>query len=61
VTADFFAESADELRFQRGTQTYLWVLPLISTLGMKNGSEKVFGSGYNVLPIWKKRLDARTL
>jgi hypothetical protein len=51
----------DELLFQRGTQTYLWALPLINTLGMKNGSEKVFGAGYNVLPIWKKRLDAKTL
>ena len=39
----------DELLFQRATQTYLWALPLINTLGMKNGSEKVFGSGYNVL------------
>lgn len=28
---------------------------------MKSGSEKVFGSGYNVLPVWKKRLDAKTL
>src|SRR5262245_6275636 len=51
----------DELLFQRATQTYLWALPLINTLGMKEGSEKVFGGGYNVLPIWKKRLDAKTL
>ena len=51
----------DELLFQRATQTYLWALPLINTLGMKYGSEKVFGDGYNVLPIWKKRLDAKTL
>ena len=51
----------DELLFQRATQTYLWALPLINTLGMKFGSEKVFGSGYNVLPIRKKRLDAKTL
>src|ERR1035441_3915330 len=28
---------------------------------MKSGSEKVFGSGYNVLPIWKRSLDAKTL
>ena len=47
--------------FQRATQTYLWALPLINTLGMKFGSEKVFGAGYNVLPVWKKRLDAKTL
>ena len=51
----------DELLFQRATQTYLWALPLINTLGMKVGSEKVFGAGYNVLPIWKQRLDAKTL
>ena len=51
----------DELLFQRATQTYLWALPLLNTLGMQVGSEKVFGAGYNVLPIWKKRLDAKTL
>jgi hypothetical protein len=49
----------DELLFQRATQTYLWALPLINTLGMKTGSEKLFGVGYNILPIWKQRLDAR--
>ena len=36
-------------------------MPLINTLGMQVGSEKAFGAGYNVLPIWKKRLDAKTL
>jgi len=51
----------DELLFQRATQTYLWAMPLINTLGMKVGSEEKFGAGYNVLPIWKKRLDAKTL
>ena len=28
---------------------------------MKEGSEAKFGKGYNVLPIWKKRLSAKTL
>jgi hypothetical protein len=51
----------DELLFQRAVQTYLWAMPLINTMGMKDGSEKVFGAGYNVLPIWKKRLSAETL
>jgi hypothetical protein len=51
----------DELLFQRAIQTYLWAMPLINTLGMQVGSEKTFGAGYNVLPIWKKRLDAKTL
>ena len=51
----------DELEFQQATQAYLWALPLINTLGMKFGSEKVFGAGYNILPIWKERLDPKTL
>src|ERR1043165_9897359 len=51
----------DELIVQRATQTYLWALPLINTLGMQVGSEKTFGAGYNVLPIWKQRLSAKTL
>ena len=51
----------DELLFQRATQAYLWAMPLINTLGMQVGSEKTFGAGYNVLPIWKKRLDAKTM
>jgi hypothetical protein len=50
----------DELLFQRATQAYLWALPLINTLGMKNASEKTFGAGYNVLPLWKERVSAKT-
>jgi hypothetical protein len=57
-TAETSKVLKDELLFQRATQTYLWALPLINTLGMKFGSEKVFGAGYNVLPVRKKRLDA---
>jgi hypothetical protein len=34
----------EELLFQRAVQTHLWALPLINTLGMKVGSEKVFGA-----------------
>ena len=50
----------DELLFQRACQVYLWALPLINTLGMQRGSEAAFGKGYDVLPVWKGRLDART-
>ena len=60
-TAETAQTLRDELLFQRATQTYLWALPLINTLGMQVGSEKVFGKGYNVLPVFKKRLDAKTL
>jgi hypothetical protein len=51
----------DELLFQRATQIYLWAMPLINTLGMQVGSEETFGAGYNVLSIWKQRLNAKTL
>ncbi|GLS28631.1 Uncharacterized conserved protein [Mesorhizobium albiziae] len=51
----------DELTFQRAVQTYLWALPALNMYGMKEGSEAKFGKGYNVLPIFKKRLNAKTL
>jgi len=51
----------DELLFQRAVQTYLWSLPALNMYGMKEGSEKIFGKGYNVLPIFKDRLNAKTL
>jgi len=50
-----------ELEFQQATQASLWAMPLINTLGMKFGSEKVFGAGCNILPVWKERLDPKTL
>jgi hypothetical protein len=61
ATADTAQTLRDELLYHRATQTYLWALPLINTLGMQVGSQKTFGEGYNVLPVWKKRLDAKTL
>ena len=60
-TPDAAAALTDELLFQRATQAYLWAMPLINTMGMKVGSEEKFGAGYHVLPIWKKRLSAKTL
>ena len=54
-------ELKDELLFERGVQAYLWALPALNMYAMKEGSEKVFGGGYNVLPIFKERLNAKTL
>ena len=51
----------DELLFQRGVQSYLWALPAINMWAMKQASEARFLSGYNVLPVWKERLNAKTL
>jgi hypothetical protein len=50
-----------ELLFERGVLAYLWALPVLNMYGMKEGSEKVFGKGYNVLAIFKERLNAKTL
>src|SRR5215469_17952977 len=51
----------DELYYQRAVFAYMTMLPALNTIGMKDGSEKAFGAGYNVLPIWKQRMDAKTL
>jgi hypothetical protein len=51
----------DEMVYQYAVQSYLWSLPILNMYGMKEGSEAKFGKGYNVLPIWKKRLNAKTL
>src|SRR5262245_5040757 len=60
-TPDAAAQLADELLYQRAVQSYLWALPIINMWAMKEASEKTFGNGYNVLPIWKSRLNAKTL
>jgi hypothetical protein len=59
-TKDAAAMLDDELYFQRATQVYLWALPAVNIMAMKEGSEKVYGAGYNVLPVWKERLNAKT-
>src|SRR5262245_37366825 len=55
------ASLRDELLYTRAVQAYLWAMPLLNLYGMKEGSEHRFGKGYHLLPIWKRRLDARTL
>jgi len=55
------AELKDELMFQRAVQTYIWAIPALNMYSMKEGSEKTFGKGYNILPIFKERLNAKTL
>ena len=50
----------DELYYQRAVHAYMTMLPALNTIGMRDGFEKAFGAGYNVLPIWKDRMDSRT-
>jgi hypothetical protein len=40
-------------------QVYLGALPAVNMIGMRDGSEAKFGAGYNVLPVWKRRMDAK--
>jgi len=55
------AKLKDELFFQRAVQSYIWALPALNIYAMKEASEKKFGAGYNIMPIWKERLNAKTL
>lgn len=49
----------DELFYQRAIQSYISMQPAMNVIGMRDGSEEAFGAGYNVLPIWKERMDSR--
>jgi hypothetical protein len=60
ATKESAGKLMDELVYQRGVQSYLWSLPAVSMRAMQEASEKTFGKGYNVLPIWKQRLSAKT-
>jgi hypothetical protein len=51
-------ELVDELLFQRAVQVYIAALPAVNMLSMRDGSEAAFGAGYNVLPVWKDRMNA---
>ncbi|WP_248447911.1 DUF1254 domain-containing protein [Sinorhizobium meliloti] len=50
----------DELYYQRAIHAYITMLPALNVIGMRDGSEATFGKGYNILPIWKDRMDSRT-
>jgi hypothetical protein len=45
----------------RGVQAYLATLPALNMIGLRDGSQSQFGAGYEVLPIWKGRMNAKTL
>ena len=51
----------DEMLFHRSTQVLQWSLPAMTLWAMKKGSEKQFGEGSHVFPIWKDRLTSDTL
>ncbi|WP_434318663.1 DUF1254 domain-containing protein [Leifsonia sp. P73] len=49
-----------ELFYQRAIHAYFTMQPALNVIGMRDGSEARFGRGYNILPIWKDRMDSRT-
>ena len=50
----------DDLYYTNAIHVYLTMLPALNVIGMRDGSEAAFGKGYNVLPIWKERMESRT-
>jgi hypothetical protein len=58
---DTVAQLNKERLYQRGIQAYMMTLPALNMIGMRDGSEAKFGKGYHVLPIWKDRMNAKTL
>ncbi|SDR84382.1 DUF1254 domain-containing protein [Halopseudomonas sabulinigri] len=60
-TAETAQTLTEELWFQRASQTYLWAMPLLNTMGMRDGFAATYSPTYNTMAIWEKRLDAKTL
>ncbi|UQZ90478.1 DUF1254 domain-containing protein [Deltaproteobacteria bacterium Smac51] len=50
-----------EIALHRAVQAYIWALPALNLTAMKEAKEKQFGAGYNVMIVWKERLNAKTL
>ncbi|MBB4801190.1 hypothetical protein HNP37_001229 [Flavobacterium nitrogenifigens] len=46
---------------QAAIQAYMASLPALNVIGIRDASEAKFGKGYNILPIWKDRMNAKTL
>ena len=53
------AELRDELYYNMAIQAYIQMLPALNTIGMRDGAQKEFGAGYNVVTMWKSRMDAK--
>ena len=60
-TREASAKLYDELQFQRAVQVYLWALPAMNTVAMRDGQAATFGGGNNVLAVWKDRPNAKTI
>ena len=59
--ADELKSVHEQFLLQRAVQSYMMTLPTLNVIGLRDGSEAQFGAGYNVLPMWKDRMDSRAL
>jgi len=60
-TKDEIQKNYDYYFEQAAIQAYMASLPALNTIGIRDASEAKFGKGYNILPIWKDRMNAKTL
>ena len=60
-TPETSARLYDELQFQRTVQVYLWALPAMNMVAMRDGQAATFGGGNNVLAVFKDRPNAKTI
>ena len=60
LTEESAARIHDEIDFQRACQAFIWALPAMNLYSMREGSEREFGKGNHILPVWKGRLRATT-
>ncbi|QGJ68625.1 CDP-4-dehydro-6-deoxy-D-glucose 3-dehydratase [Planctomycetales bacterium 10988] len=51
----------EELYFQQAVQSYLWALPAMNMVAMRDGLGDKFGYGYNVLSVFEKRPKPNTI
>lgn len=59
-TAEIVQKTYEDFIYYRAIQAYMMTPPILNTIGMRDGSEATFGRGYNILPIWKDRMSAKT-
>ena len=51
----------NELYYNMAIQAYMTMLPALNTIGLRDGAEEEFGSGYNVIPMWKDRMRSESV
>ncbi len=50
----------DELFYLRAIDAYLRMLPTLNAIGIRDGFQTAFGKGYQVLGVWRDRINGQT-